>query len=131
LKYAIRKFPHGLLTGSCPLSWTSSGTPQTPSTKVKRSQSMNTNRQETPVGQSAASVTRPSAGPMVRFDVREEFTNNDIEDLNAQLEKNLLPTDSGTRLSRSQTQASKQSSRSSIASERSNISNVSDKPWKP
>ncbi|CAF0881929.1 unnamed protein product [Rotaria sordida] len=131
LKYAIRKFPRGLLSGSCPLSWTLPSAPQTPSTKLKRSQSMNTNRQEAPVGQSVASVTRPSPGPMVTYNIREEFTNHDIEELNTQLEKNLLPTDSGSRLSRSQTQTSKQSSRSSIASERSNFSNISDKPWKP
>ena len=90
---------------------------------------MNSNRQETPIGQSIANTTRPSPGPMITFETREEFTHNDIEELNTQLEKNLLPTDSGTRLSRSQ--ASKQSSRASLASERSNFSNVSDKPWKP
>ncbi|CAF0991729.1 unnamed protein product [Rotaria sordida] len=74
--------------------------PQTPSTKLKRSQSMNTNRQEIPVGQSVASVTRPSPGFMVTFDTPEEFTNHDIEELNIQLEKKLLPTDSGSHLSR-------------------------------
>jgi hypothetical protein len=74
---------------------------------------------------------RPSPGPIVSFNTREQFTNHDIEDLNTQLEKNALPTASGTRSSRSQTLSSKQISRSSIASERSNVSNVSDKPWKP
>ncbi|CAF1172185.1 unnamed protein product [Rotaria magnacalcarata] len=131
LKYAVRKFPRGLLTGACPLSWTLSSTSQTPSAKLKRSQSMNATRQEAPVGQSTASTTRPAAGPMVTFYAREQFTNNDIEELNTQLEQNLLPSDSGTRLSRATTQGSKQSSRASLASERSNISNVSDKPWKP
>lgn len=128
MKYAVRKFPRGLVTGTCSLSWTLPSEPQTPS-KIKRSQSMNTNHPEAPVGQSLASTTRPSPGPMVRFDAREEFTNQDIESLNDQLEKNVLSTDSGNRLSRSQT--TKQSSRSSNISERSNASNVSDKPWKP
>jgi len=88
-------------------------------------------RAEAPVGQSAANAARPSPGPMVTFDIREQFTNHDVEELNTQLETNLLPRDSGTRLSRTQTQSSKQSSRVSNASERSNLSNVSDKPWKP
>jgi hypothetical protein len=88
-------------------------------------------RQETPVGQSVAAVARPSPGPMVTFDTREQFTHQDVDELNTQLERNLLPRDSGTRLSRAQTQSSKQSSRFSIASERSILSNVSDKPWKP
>ncbi len=88
-------------------------------------------RTETPVGQSVASATRPSPGPMVTFDAREQFTNHDIEELNTRLEANLLPRDTGTRLSRAQTQSSKQSSRISNVSERSNFSNVSDKPWKP
>jgi hypothetical protein len=92
---------------------------------------MESTRNETPVGQSVASVTRPPTGPMITFDTREHFTNQDIEDLNTRLETNLLPTDSGTRLSRAQTLASKQSSRISNVSERSNLSNVSDKPWKP
>lgn len=92
---------------------------------------MDSTRVEAPVGQSLANATRPVPGPMVTFDTREQFTTNDTEDLNTQLETNLLPRDSGTRLSRSQTQASKQSSRVSNVSERSNISNVSDKPWKP
>jgi hypothetical protein len=130
LKYAVRKFPRGLLTGTCPLSWTLSSTPKTPSSKAKRPQSTNSNRSEAPVGQSIASAVRPSPGPLVTFDTREQFTNDDIDELNVQLDKNLVATDSGSRLSRSQTQASKQSSRSSIASERSNFSNVSDKPWK-
>jgi hypothetical protein len=88
-------------------------------------------RTEAPVGQSVASATRPTPGPMVTFDNREQFTNNDVEELNTQLETNLLPRDSGSRLSRAQTQSSKQSSRISNVSERSNLSNVSDKPWKP
>jgi hypothetical protein len=86
---------------------------------------------ETPIGQSVANATRPSKEPMVTFDKREQFTNHDVEELNTQLERNLLPRDSGTRLSRTQTQSSKQSSRISNVSERSNLSNVSDKPWKP
>ena len=88
-------------------------------------------RNEAPIGQSVSHATRPSLGPMVTFDTREQFTNHDIEELNTQLELNLLPRDSGTRLSRAQTQSSKQSSRVSNISERSNLSNVSDKPWKP
>ena len=99
--------------------------------KIKRTQSMDIPRAEAPIGQSAASATRPSHGPMIKFDNREEFTNHDVEELNTQLDANLLPKDSGTRLSRALTQSSKQSSRISNASERSNLSNVSDKPWKP
>lgn len=131
LKYAVRKFPRGLITGSCPLSWTLSSVPSTPSRKAKRTQSTEPPRTEPPIGQSAASATRPIPGPMIKFDSREQFTHHDTEDLNAQLEANLLPRDSGTRLSRTSTQASKQSSRISNVSERSNLSNVSDKPWKP
>ena len=131
LKYAVRKFPRGLLTGSCPLSWTSASTPSTPSAKAKRPQSTNSNRYEAPVGQSLASTTRPIPGPVVTFDLREQFSGNDLDELNTQLDKNLLPTDNPSRLSRSQTASSKQSSRASIASERSTLSNVSDKPWKP
>lgn len=131
LKYAVRKFPRGLITGACPLSWTLHNPPATPTRKSKRPQSMDTTRAEAPVGQSSAATTRPAPGPMVTFDTREQFTNHDVEELNTQLETNLLPRDSGTRLSRTQTQASKQSSRVSNASERSNLSNVSDKPWKP
>ena len=131
LKYAVRKFPRGLLTGACPLSWTLASTPSTPSAKAKRPQSTNSNRYEAPVGQSLASTTRPVQGPVVTFNMRDQFSGNDIDELNTQLEKHLLPTDNGSRLSRSQTAASKQSSRASIASERSTLSNVSDKPWKP
>lgn len=92
---------------------------------------MDNARVEAPVGQSVASATRPTPGPMVTFETREQFTPHDVEELNTQLETNLLPRDSGTRLSRTQTQSSKQSSRFSNVSERSNLSNVSDKPWKP
>jgi hypothetical protein len=130
LRYAVRKFPRGLLTGSCPLSWTLPSH-QTPSTKSNHPHTANSISHEIPIGQSIASVTRPPPGPMVTYNTREQFTSNDIEELNTQLEKNLLPTDSGTRLSRAQTQASKQSARSSNASQRTNISNISDKPWKP
>jgi hypothetical protein len=119
LRHAVRKFPHGLLTGTCPLSWTLPNTPQAPSIKHKRIQSINFNHSKT----LNASTTR---SPMVTFHRHEQFTQHDIEELNTQLEKNRIPTDSGTRLSRSTT--SKQSIRSSIAS---NISNISDKPWKP
>ena len=104
---------------------------QTPSRKGKRAQSTEVPRTEPPIGQSVASTTRPLPGPMVTFDTREQFNHQDVEDLNTQLEANLLPHDSGTRLSRALTQASKQSSRISNVSERSNLSNVSDKPWKP
>lgn len=131
LKYAARKFPQGLLTGACPLSWTLSSVPATPTRKIKRTQSMDIPRAEAPVGQSAAHATRPRPGPMVTFEAREQFTNRDVEELSTQLEANLLPRDSGTRLSRTQTQSSKLSSRFSNISERSNLSNVSDKPWKP
>ena len=92
---------------------------------------MSNAREEAPVGQSAASAARPAPGPTINFDSREQFTGNDIDELNGQLEKNLLPTDNGSRLSRTASQSSKQSSRASIASERSTFSNVSDKPWKP
>jgi len=129
IKYSVRKFPRGLLTGSCPLSWTLSSTPHTPSTKVKRLHPITPNHHETPVGQSLASATRRPPGPMITFGTHEQFTNHDIEELNIQLDKNLLTRDSSTRLSRST--ASKQSSRSSLISQRSNISNISDKPWKP
>jgi hypothetical protein len=129
LKYAVRKYPRGLLTGSCPLSWTLSSTLQTTSTKAKRPQLINPNHSEPPIGQSVASTTRPPPGPMITFDSHEQFTNHDIEELNTQIEKNLSPNDSGTRLSRSNT--SKNSSRSSTISERSNFSHISDKPWKP
>jgi hypothetical protein len=105
--------------------------PSTPTKKLKRTKSMEIPRVEAPVGHSAASTTRPTPGPMVTFDSREQFTNHDVEELNTQLEINLLPRDSGTRLSRTATQSSRQSSRFSTASERSNLSNVSDKPWKP
>ena len=88
LKYVVRKFPRGLLTGSCPLSWTVPNTPHTPSTKVKRPQTINPHQHENPVGQSVASTTRSRPGPIVRFDTREQFTNHDIEELNTQLEKN-------------------------------------------
>ncbi|CAF2085375.1 unnamed protein product [Rotaria magnacalcarata] len=131
LKYAVKKFPRGLITGRCPLSWTSSRVPATPTGKPKRTQSMNLLPSEIPIGQSIAQVTRPVPGPMITFDAREQFTKHDIEQLNTQLEDNLLPRDTASRLSRSHTHLSHQSSRMSIASERSNLSNVSDKPWKP
>jgi hypothetical protein len=131
LKYAVRKFPHGLITGTCPLSWTLSSVPATPTKKIKRTQSMDIPRHETPVGQSIANAARATPGPMVTFDNREQFSHQDVEELQTQLDTNLLPRDSGTRLSRAQTQSSKQSSRFSMVSERSNLSNVSDKPWKP
>ncbi|CAF1049436.1 unnamed protein product [Rotaria sp. Silwood1] len=131
LKYAAKKFPHGLITGKCPLSWTLSSISATSIKKLTRAQSMNILHSEAPLGQSAITLTRPSLGPMIAFDIREQFTNHDIEALNTQLERNLLPKDSGTRLSCAHTQASKQCSRMSNVSERSNLSNVSDKPWKP
>ena len=132
LKYAAHKFPRGLLTGSCPSSWVSSSTTRaSSSSKPKRPQSMNNTRQEAPIGQSIASATQPVHSPMITFDTRDQFTTDDIQELNEQLEKNLLPPDNGSRLSRPQSSASKQSSRLSVASARSNLSNVSDKAWKP
>jgi len=131
LKYAVKKFPRGLLTGSCPLSWTLATTPGTPSAKTKRPQSTNSQRVEAPVGQSLASTTRPAPVPMVTFQTREQFSLDDIDELRGQLDNHLLSMDQGSRLSRAQSLSSKQSSRASIASERSNLSNVSDKPWKP
>jgi len=122
LKYAVQKFPRGLLTGSCPLSWISPNTPRTSSIKVNH-------HHETRLGESTGSTTRPSPGPIIPFNTHEQFTNHDIEELNTLLEKNLLPTDSSIRLSRSIT--SKESSRSSIVSQRSNLSTISNKPWKP
>ncbi|UJR22038.1 hypothetical protein I4U23_025106 [Adineta vaga] len=130
LKYAVQKFPRGLLTGTCPVSWTSSATSRT-SSKPKRPQSTGSARQEAPVGQSLASTTQPVTGPKITFDAREQFNLNDIDELNQQLEKILLPQDNGSRLSRPLTSVSKQSSRFSIASERSNLSSASEKPWKP
>lgn len=132
LKYAVKKFPRGLLTGSCPLSWTVATNPTTPtSAKPKRPQSSNSQKVEAPVGQSLASINRPTAGPMISFENREQFSLEDIDDLKNQLDNHLLSMDQGSRLSRAQSLSSKQSSRASIASERSNLSNVSDKPWKP
>ncbi|CAF3006763.1 unnamed protein product [Rotaria sp. Silwood2] len=131
LKYAVKKFPRGLITGTCPLVWTSSSVQARPIKILTRTQSMNILHSEAPLGQSAVSLTRPSLGSMITFGIREQFTNHDIEELNAQLENNLLPKDSATRLSRAHTQASKHCSRMSNVSERSNLSNVSDKPWKP
>ncbi len=95
------------------------------------SQSVDTSRNEVSMNQSVANTIRRSPGAMAIFDTREQFTTQDIEDLNAQHEANILPRDSGTRLSHTQTQSSKQSSRSSNVSQRSNLSNSSDKPWKP
>jgi hypothetical protein len=92
---------------------------------------VDTSRNEVSMNQSVANTIRRSPGAMAIFDTREQFTTHDIEDLNAQHETNLLPRDSGTRLSHTQTQSSKQSSRSSNVSQRSNLSNSSDKPWKP
>ena len=131
MKYAVQKFPRGLLTGTCPQSWTVPSTSRTPSAKSKRPQSTGSTRQEAPVGQSLASTIQPVRGPMMTFDPREQFTHNDIEDLNQQLEKILLPQDNSSRLSRPLTSVSKQSSRMSVASERSNLSSASEKPWKP
>ncbi|CAF1086912.1 unnamed protein product [Adineta steineri] len=132
LKYAVHKFPRGLLTGTCPLSWTTSSASRTSSSaKTKRPPSTATNRQEAPVGQSLASTIQPTQGPVVTFDTREQFTREDIEDLNQALEKILLPQDNRSRSSRPNTSASTTSSRFSMVSERSNFSNVSDKAWKP
>ncbi|CAF1685659.1 unnamed protein product, partial [Adineta ricciae] len=131
LKYAVQKFSRGLLTGTCPQSWTVPSTSRTSSAKSKRPQSTGSTRQEAPVGQSLASTIQPARGPMITFDAREQFTQNDIEDLNQQLEKILLPQDNSSRLSRPLTSVSKQSSRMSVASERSNLSSASEKPWKP
>ena len=130
LKYAVRKFPRGLLTGSCPLAWTVAHPPPT-SRKLKRAESLDTLNQKTPVGESTWHGTRPPPGPVVTFLTREEFNVHDIEDLNTQLEANLAPKDSGTRLSRAQTEASKQSSRVSNISDRTHYSHISDRPWKP
>lgn len=93
--------------GTCPMSWTLSNSPQRRLIK--------SNHQE--------STIRTSFSPIMTFNSNEEFTNNDIEELNTQLNKNLIPTDSVTRLSYSI--PSKQSSRLS------NFSSISDKPWKP
>ncbi|CAF0907255.1 unnamed protein product [Rotaria sordida] len=131
LKYAVKKFPHGLITGTCPLSWTLSSVPSTPIRKLTRTQSMNILHSEAPIGQSIATVTRPLPSPMIKFNIREQFTNYDIEELNARLEENLLPKDTASRLSRARAQSSKQCSRMSHVSERSNLTHVSDKRWKP
>jgi hypothetical protein len=128
---AVRKFPRGLLTGTCPLSWTLAHRPQVSTRHPKLSESIDKLHHEIPIGQSIIHVQRPSLGPMITFDRREQFTDQDIEDMNRQLESNLLSRNNDTRLSRSQTQTTKQSSRLSHASDRSHFSHISDKPWKP
>ncbi|CAF0799211.1 unnamed protein product [Didymodactylos carnosus] len=126
LRYCARKFPEGLLTGSIPASWTK---PQTPSIKIKRTQSIDHNSTMSAPGTSQSQ--RPNQGPYISLPQREHFTSDDIEKLTNELDLNLLPSDSGSRLSRASTMASKQSSRSSIASQRSNVSSIHEKPWKP
>lgn len=105
--------------------------PPSTSKKPKRSESLDTLHHPAPVGQPTSHGTRPAPGPVVTFSTREDFTAHDVEDLNTQLEANLAPKDSGTRLSRAQTEASKQSSRVSNVSDRTHYSHISDKPWKP
>ncbi|CAF1055100.1 unnamed protein product [Adineta steineri] len=131
IRYAVRKFPRGLITGTCPLSWTTADIPPKPTKIHDCSQSMDISHHEVPLNHFAMHSARSLPSAMATFDSREQFTSEDIEALNEQHEAHLLPRDSGTRLSRAQTQASKQSSRISNISERSNISNISDKPWKP
>ncbi|CAF0754864.1 unnamed protein product [Adineta ricciae] len=135
LKYAVRKYPCGLITGRCPLSWTLSET-QTRPVKVHNcvQPSDHTSHHHDDALSTHRTVvhsTKALQDAMVTFDTREQFTSHDIEELNEQYEAHLLPKDSGTRLSRTQTHASKQSSRISNASDRSNFSHISDKPWKP
>ncbi|UJR27167.1 hypothetical protein I4U23_008465 [Adineta vaga] len=131
LKYAVRKYPCGLITGTCPLSWTLSDT-QPRQTKVHNClHPSEISHDEIESHHTVVHSTRSLRDAKVTFDTREQFTNHDIEELNEQYETHLLPKDSGTRLSRTQTRGSKQSSRISNISDRSNISSVSDKPWKP
>ncbi|CAF0745289.1 unnamed protein product [Didymodactylos carnosus] len=126
LKYAARKFPAGLLTGSFPVSWTTS---QTPGIKIKRSKSMDHNGVLSALGISQSQ--RLNRGSYISLPQREYFTSDDVEKLSSELDMNLVPTDSGSRLSRQSTVASKQSIRSSVRSQRSNVSSIHGKPWKP
>nr|XP_006823488.1 PREDICTED: centrosomal protein of 41 kDa-like [Saccoglossus kowalevskii] len=104
LKVAAGKFPEGLVTGTIPLSCR----PPPPPSRGRK-------KQPQQIEQIKACKT--------------EFSNDDLEKLDQHLDENLIPQDTGSRLSRASTRATSNASMSSINTSRS-TSSIHSNPWK-
>lgn len=103
LKVAVQKFPKGLVTGTLPSSCKVSSPP------------------------TARKTARKSAPPQEIIPAdKKKFTDEDFTQLEFYIDEALVPSDTGSRLSRATTRSS--STASSVASSRSTTS--SGNPWK-
>ncbi|XP_033095815.1 centrosomal protein of 41 kDa-like isoform X2 [Anneissia japonica] len=104
LKVAVQKFPNGLITGTLPASCRVS--PLAAKSKKK--------------------VTPPP--PQIIMATQSYFTENNLDKLQVNLEENLVPNDTGSRLSRATTHARSQASVRSSTSK--SMNSVQSQPWK-
>ncbi|XP_033108602.1 centrosomal protein of 41 kDa-like [Anneissia japonica] len=104
LKVAVQKFPNGLITGTLPASCRVS--PLAAKSKKK--------------------VTPPP--PQIIMATQSYFTENNLDKLQVDLEENLVPNDTGSRLSRATTHARSQASVRSSTSK--SMNSVQSQPWK-
>ncbi|XP_066284614.1 centrosomal protein of 41 kDa-like isoform X1 [Branchiostoma lanceolatum] len=109
MKVLSQKFPDGFFTGSLPPSCQ----PAQPEGKTPRTK--NTPR--------AVPTNNTPAGRKMRF------TPDDIQKIQNQLDESLIPSDTGSRLSRMSTNTSRNSQASMTS--RTNNTTVGGKPWKP
>lgn len=133
LKYAVRKYPCGLITGTCPLAWTLSEATSRQA-KVHNCVQPSARSHDEPADHLPLVRSKKALqNATVTFDTREHFTEHDIDELNEQYDAHAQAKDnsSSSRLSRARTHASKQGSRISTLSNRSNLTSISEKPWKP
>ncbi|XP_078678526.1 centrosomal protein of 41 kDa-like isoform X1 [Branchiostoma floridae x Branchiostoma belcheri] len=109
MKVLAQKFPEGFFTGSLPVSCQ----PAQPEGKTPRTK--NTPR--------TVPTDNTPAGRKMRF------TPDDIQKIQNQLDESLIPSDTGSRLSRMSTNTSR-NSKAGMTS-RTNNTTVGGKPWKP
>ncbi|XP_070557898.1 centrosomal protein of 41 kDa-like isoform X2 [Ptychodera flava] len=106
LKVAYQKFPEGLITGTLPQACLPQQPPSTSRSKKK-------------------------PPPIEKRPVdRSEFNEDDLDKLSTALDQNLVPQDSGSRLSRASTRASSNASNSTVNTARSTTSTIHSSPWK-
>ncbi|XP_078596362.1 centrosomal protein of 41 kDa B-like isoform X1 [Branchiostoma floridae x Branchiostoma japonicum] len=109
MKVLSQKFPEGFVTGSLP-----------PSCKPAQ-----------PEGKTPRTKNTPRAVPTDNTPATRKmrFTPDDIQKIQNQLDESLIPSDTGSRLSRMSTNTSR-NSKASMTS-RTNNTTVGGKPWKP
>ncbi|XP_071961695.1 centrosomal protein of 41 kDa-like isoform X2 [Antedon mediterranea] len=99
LKVAVQKFPKGLISGNLPASCTPSA--------IRSKKKM---------------AVPPTQEP------KQYFSENDLDMLQSELDENLIPNDTGSRLSRATTHARSQVSTRSSTSK--SMASVHSQPWK-